>query len=1095
MTQKFSPSDFQFSRQPFSTQEKLIRALKENFSSSESVDGVNTKKLEELQKYARRFATEMGYVSNENPDKFDREHLLTYALFKLTNAQFWIMNQCPQLYQANELAINNFAKSFGVPKSSDSETLLDSIAAKFRIEDSSNIGEELTKRLLFVPKILTNFGLDKRDYDLLFDVDNLCSAIRKKCENTSFLDRVIEMLDLPSYTSEVKVQQILAKIIKEKDTINLLKSQNYELHEKVNSLKTKSLNNSPPKQVYFNFELEETRRKNLELSNANRNLENEIQSLKVKIIELENKASNTYQIRNNVNNAVDLLRKQLDNQRKEIEKDSQNTKDLLMTIQRQGQLIAQYDRLLGEKEQNNSPLMIGKLRKVQSTIVEDRVFDIIVDTIENAPPDLVDGILKIIKSGKLTKVDKLKKIILFFIDEVRKQRQSVGSIKSNKGECQRIITAMHSQLRFLENLVSCDEDIQLLFEQPDDAKKAIQDQVTRIEQFLKQNAKGFIEDANIFDTLQLNADPLELSKRLKSFLDKFPKLSTPEGEELFVMLRMSLAANGILRRFAITTRNQTEKQMNDIHMLNNELDKARADRERRTGYMLQQINEEVARREKAEYNLNKIRLMMKSNNGKNTPQIMEMLERTSDIPTDSDEYRQSLEKQLSQALSELSKAKAEIEAKESPIKDARLQEDLQSQVEKQMQEINRLMKTIDSLHNDIDHLKEELASSQVKTDKLTKELNNTREKYQTRIRQMKADFNDKISKETEYNTRSEKQKIEQLKETIQKMRANRQNLKAVIGEKESKISMLEASIKQLTDDIQNQKNSYEKLDALLKETQTKQMSSEFQCKMLQQKTKNLEERAEKQLALHRMTSETETSAQIDTIRTELSEKHQNFLTQIFSVMRSFFNTSRSIDDDNVIEMLKNVKATIKELHSKKSSLNKQIKEVKLIFGLDDKDDLITYAAKLKKIEDENIQSLKKSSSRSTHIVRDWEDWARSLYELFIPRAISTATMNTVKDQIESTIKSASNARKKIEDVIIQRKFILSNELNQKDLQNISKLDLLVDFLIRQLPYQSGFGSSASPRHTSNDIFPPPQSRREQRKLSADLSEGYSDEDY
>lgn len=929
---KQSQNDFSRTKlQLTQTSQKLIELLNKAFSGSELSPGLNFKVLQSLMKYTNRLASDISFDPNKmDPENLDHEQLLAYSLYLIANTQASIINQNPKISTTNLLAISNLAKAFGVPVTDDSDSLLTSISLKFKIDDPYRIGDELTERLLCVPRIITYFGLDKKDPQLLFDPDNLCEVIQKKCEDSSFLDRIISLLDLPPQSTESSVIKFLTKKLSledQKQEIEVLKKQNDELRNKLNERKARSLLDSPRKQdqIDYNLELEYTKKKNTELQEYSSKLETELQSLKKKVAELEKETKNPLQNLRELRNTNKLLENQIESQSNEIQEIMKNRKDLLLLIRKQSQILSQYDRVISSKPSPQTPPTVRNLRSIQSPPVDDKIFDVIADAIENAPPDVVDGVLKITKSAKYTKTEKVKKIILFFINEIRKQRQSVTVDKVNKGECERLVTAMHSQLRFLENLVSCDDDINLLFEEPDEARKAIQEQVIRIEQFLKQNARGFVEDANIFDSLQLNANPLELSKRLQSFLDRYPTIRTPEGDELFVMLRMSLAANGILRRFAITTRNQAEKQMSDIRGLTNELEKIRAERERSTGYMLQQINEEAGRREAAEQNLRQVKLLLKSSSGKlnNNQTLCDFIDKISIENADADEYQLNLEQQLSQALQELSKAQAQIEAsKDVPIQDESLHEELQQQIEKQLNEIDQLMEKINALTDQIDKLNQQLASSQFKNDKLSKELSELKDKYNAKIKQLKKDMNEKMAQEAASINKTENEKCEMLKQTIDKMKESRKVLKASLAEKE-------ALIKKLNEDLEIQKDSYARLDELLRLTQKNQMSTQYEYKLLQKKVQLLEEKNEEN-SFNNEYDDDDNNA--EAIIARMKEKHQEFLSQIYSIMAKYFDESILINDNAVIKMLMAVKAKIKELKSKNSTVLKELNQIRIKYG-------------------------------------------------------------------------------------------------------------------------------------------------------------------
>lgn len=842
---KYQSGDLKlFVPKPVTTSEKLTNLLKSEFSSQQQSRSIDIKSLQNLEKYAKRLASELSFnPAKINFDQLSKEHLLTYALLLISDAKSYIINESPNLYQTNQLSISIIARSFGVPQSDDTETLLSSIGSKFKIYDSNSIGDELAERLLCVPKIVAYFGLDKKDPNILFNPDKLCDSIRRKCENNTFFDRIVANLGLPADATESQVMKSIARLMQfrnQPEQIQFLKMQNQELRDKFTSIKKLTQNskesiNSPTSISPQNS----SRFSNSDLEGKVDDLEILVQNLKKQNAELKKQLRDPMQYAEKYKQANKQLEKQLESQIAEIADITLNRKNLITVIKKQSQLITEYEKSLSEKDSNQLASQILKLRQIQAPPVDDHIFEVILDSIENAPPDIVDGVLKINKNASLNRIDKVKKIVAFFIDEIRKERQSVGIGKSSQGECERLITAMHSQLRFLENLVSCDDDIHLLFEEADEARTAIQEQVVNIESFLNQHAKGFVEDANIFDTLQLNVNPLELSKRIQSFLDRYPTIRTPEGDELFVMLRMSLAANGILRRFAITTRNQAEKQTHDLRALTKRLEKARIEREKRNAYSQQIINNEIERREIAENNLQKVKRLIQSSNGKlnDNPQLIEFIDQRISESTTENEYQKSIERQLSQALQELSKAQQYIdESKEiTAAQEANLNEEYQQEIERRNTVIETSVVKINSLEKEVDSLNEKLAFFQVLNDKLNKELSDITEKHNQTVKQIKAELHEKYTKENDDNLLIEAQKSDLQQQRVDKMLTTIKEMKSTIAEKD-------AVIEKLNKHLAKQKASNKKLDQLLRETQKKQISTEYEFKILQQRVQELEDK-------------------------------------------------------------------------------------------------------------------------------------------------------------------------------------------------------------------------------------------------------------
>ncbi|OHT01292.1 hypothetical protein TRFO_31922 [Tritrichomonas foetus] len=1065
-----------------STSEKVLKLLREHFTGLSGPEDASKKALDSLTKYINRLAFEKGISLTNSPEKFNRDDLLIYSLLTLTKAQANILDENPQIQKTNQLAIANFAASFGVPFADDSETLLQSIAYKFDIEDQDKIGEEIANRLLCMPKLLSNFGLDKHDPNLLFNPDNLTSSIRRKCEDTSFLDRLNSFLDLPKETDENTILEYLSKKLQIEDqtgAIIQLKKQNRELKEKISELKVTiatSINNNINSNTQNNKTMEElTRSRNTEKEFMDRkatvlqiridNLEQECQKLKEKLEEQEKAPKAAIKEMQALNQANNALERQFAAQIEELKFGSDNRVDLINIIQKQSHLLYMYDQMVN----GQIPTSAERLRTITSPAVDDDIYSVICDAVENAPADIVDNVLKILKDHKLTRNEKVRHVIYFFIDANRKQKQITESKGSNNESYQRLVNAMHSQLHFLESLINCEDDIQFLFNDSDGAKKSMQHIASQIHNFLKNNAKGFVEDANIFDSLQLNTDPLQMNDHLMSFFDNYETIKTEEGEELFALLRQSFAANAILRRFAITTRNQCEKQSNDIKSLMAEFKRTQESRAFTISSLQHKYEEEANLRTKAESNVKKLKALIKANAlavqqarssaSSNTDVANEKLlyspilpkddtpTTTSATPTDKSATptAKTTSSPTPQANTNTTTTTSNNNANNSNYNNANPNNSTNN-VSNQVNEeaLKEKEEEIKKLTNEIEKLNNQSKSQETEIYKLKGQINDLVNKHEKRVNELSHSLNElqeniENHEKIQAELQMERKKNELIQQKCNKLQLKHQNNMDLVSDLNNKIKTLETIKTKLSENAKVEQGRSKQLDEQLRQAQSKILSNEFSEKLQEQKIKSLQKEIERErqsfesiISLHKTSSQSEINLAVDKVKEEMVKQRHEFLARIAGELNQYVDFSKPINEENITIILQQLKNDLKIFESQKNDYKRQLHDIRMAFGLTQHADIVSFANETtKKIEGttRQLQTLQKQIStlenspamKNKYVARDWEEWARGLY------------LSTVGDN-SSGVATNTAVRKGIEDAIMR----ISSNSNYPPTNNAQK---------------------------------------------------------
>lgn len=663
------------------------------------------------------------------------------------------------------------------------------------------------------------------------------------------------------------------------------------------------------------------------------------------------------------------------------------------------------------------------------------------EAIENAPSDIVDRILKILNNENYTNPEKVKKSIEYFIARIRKQQQM---IKSNVGNdsYQRLLNAFHSQLHFLENLVSFDDDVQFLFSDPDEAKQSLLHQAEQIKKFLDNEGKGFAEDANIFNSMALNVDPMKMDEQLQAFFDHYTEIKTIEGQELFVLLRQAFAVNSILRRFSLTLRNQVEKLSSYIRVMSSESKKLQELKNQTVTSLNDQLDTEYQQRAKVEQELKKLKSVIKANEA--------VIENQESIQNELDQTRIKLD----QSTRELQQAKKSL----SLVDDTQVK-----LLNKEIENLNAKLKTVKDQN---DKLKRELRGQK---DENERKCTNLKEKIA--LLQQTIDIQSKEINDFQ----NERRKTDNLKQKYNKLQLKRQDDADTLSELNEKIKQLESEKDRLSNENQAQNENIQQLQNQFRQSKSVLMAKEFDEKLHQQKLSSIQKEMERErekydaiISLQKTATLGEINLSIEKTREECKKQIINFMTKICNSMSPYYDFSNPITEDNILKSIQLMKVSLQQIQQQNVEFKLQLSQIRSVYGLQKHIDLVEFTKETIQKIDEMSQQTKQLQKQITALengpavknntaAREWEEWARSLYVTIAENPSAVTTTSAVKQGIEDAIEhSSGNSRtqRKLECLRLEKKLLMRYSTRNEILAQPQLIETELDS-IRPLIVQIG----------------------------------------
>lgn len=843
------------------------------------------------------------------------------------------------------------------------------------------------------------------------------------------------------------------------------------------------------------------------VKNENEELQNRIKLLQT--TQIPPKPEEDSQVTQKLMTMISELSVQYQTQADELSDGAKHRNELVKVIQQQEQLIHSLELKTEEAkhEQDNAQVLNTK------QISEDNIFRNLVDIVTESSSPVIDTVVQIAQSAIMVPEEKVSRIMHAFVDRIKelelKSQEVVIKQPEEDSTNKILITAMHNQLHFLEKLINSDENRHWMFDDTsDDAKQSLMEQAARLQSFLTEHTIGLIEDWSMFDLIDLNADPLTISNNIKAFLEQFADIRTKEGKLLLAILRQAIVAANVLRRFAFEARNQCALQVKEIKILHRELHSAQSEYasqlDNQVTMLHDQLDEEIEKREQAEDTIQNITNYLKSAAEKSaTPEILDCIDQFQYQydAIDEDTYKESLEKQLSLALSDLTDTKAELsEIKEAASKEVTeifaesqgIKTDAESMIQSQTIELKQSKSRIDDLEKELENLETSLVQSQEKYQEATQEIEKTKQMHEEQMQnmveeleQLKDKMNYKLEKRTQLLLETEKERRQKLTLKIKQLRNELEDKDEEISDRERKIVNLQKIIENSQREQKRKSQSSVETESALQNTitilkgqvrelSTKLLSLEMDNKLLNSKIKAQESKAERDLAalesrysIKKFSQESEIQMKIDNFKSEVEQQKQKFLMQICQEFKDFVDFSKPLNEQYIFQMLQSVKSHIRSKSIIQESPNKIMKELQQILQAQSIHDIPQIVNQLL----DDLQDAKEAVERTKKEMKqedsgNWENWARRLYISVTDGSPGILTIPALKLVLEEAIYVSAGHReiqRRIESLREQKKFLLSGYMNIRsgNINRISPIIIAVSSIFRMQKFSGHMPSDLS----------------------------------
>ena len=1092
---------------------------------------------EELRELKREVKSAVTFSAHQNLADLSDDRLAIVGLLKIVNAQEKFIAKW------EKHTLDRLSSVFGIACSPDLGETLTNFANEFGISDADNIGLGLRKRFKrltrVIPTIADEFGL-KGDYDEN-SVENLCDSIRKKfgreVNSLAFVNRIAAVLRLPEDSTEDEIVAHLQSIQEDatgaEDEAEELKGTIWGLKKQLKKMKNDTSNDEKTKKS-----LEKLKKANARLEDRLNEVETEKKELEEKCRILEAKVDTCVQEKAEVEERMitlrsqamktdpgmkdlekimllaEQLKRQFENQSEELMDEARSRKQLVEIVGKQTALSKLYEeeirKLTRELSNARQTIQIDSeqraLQSQSSSFQEEDMRALLMDIAAYAPPKLGELLNACMNEHRdadlLLLVEKMFEVV---INEAKSDDENELLAQKTKAEerSQRLMEVLDGELKFMEKLVESEEQRKTLI--PGDhqnSRDVLMMEAVRLHKFMEEFCSGIIEDHSVFKVLKINQDPMELRTELQNFLDRYKTIETSEGEELFLLLRQAFVVIAVLMSFANEARNQCSVQMKEIRLLRQDLMSTRNNCEREIDDKVMELHEELdneaARREAAEAVVEKVTAILKDNVAKSgsIPEILTCIDTLEDFTgrgTSQAKYEKSLEKQLADALTELSQAQSDLsdlkeqastEISQMHERSEGIQEETKAVLDGKNAEIQDARLEIMTLRHSVKELKEELKMSQAENQAQSKKLSELKASYAKRNSEMQQEFlalkqkMEEVLEETEQDISArEKEKRKVLKEKLRKAKDKSQSLSSLLEEKEQKLksanslnSQLMAEKREKAQASRDMENEYQQsLSAMreqLRQATAKQMSAELENKVLNSRLKSMEEKSirnrsvlESQSSLNKFSFETELHSQTESMRDQFLDERNKFLIDITHNLASFWTPSTSGPLDEKV-VLKGVKATVemlKQAQREKTTLEKEQRDLKRILkcpkGVNPvevasqlSEHLRVASAKLERFNSE-MQSMPRLQSKTKieDTGKEWEEWARNLYYLVTDGLPNILPVSAIRASIEEAALASmgKDVSKKLESLRTQKQLLLRTSFPGKATQKITMRRLIL----------------------------------------------------
>ena len=195
---------------------------------------------------------------------------------------------------------------------------------------------------------------------------------------------------------------------------------------------------------------------------------------------------------------------------------------------------------IANKEEGEGVIKTRELNQImqEEGIDEEKISEALSEIIAENARDEASDLMLIARSDVKghQKVIRAVQLLMIKVNELSGQRDAHQDTIKNTVDKQpvidRLVKMLHEQLKFVER-IACTKDSAIT----EDIRSAMLSNAARTNKYLLDHCKGFVEDKSLFDSLGINADPLELSGTLEKVFSTYEQFETDEAQELLILLR------------------------------------------------------------------------------------------------------------------------------------------------------------------------------------------------------------------------------------------------------------------------------------------------------------------------------------------------------------------------------------------------------------------------------------------------------------------------------------------------------------------------------------------------------------------------------
>ena len=827
--------------------------------------------------------------------------------------------------------------------------------------------------------------------------------------------------------------------------------------------------------------------------NENSRLSQELESTRQTIVLSQQEETNTQ----NIKDTLTDVSEQVVSTAEELAAEAKQRNELVTVVHKQQQVIIELEKLLSEQiakreEEGDGVIKTRELDQImQEEGIDEETFTEALSEIntENAK-DEVNDLMLIARSDVKGREKAVRAVQLLTtkVNELTGQRDALQDSINNAVDKQpvidRLVKMLHEQLKFVER-IACTNDSAIT----DDIRNAMLSNAARTNKYLLDHCKGFVEDKSLFDSLGINADPLQLSEALERVFSTYEQFDTNEAQELLVLLRQAIAAALVLQRYSSEAQQQCERNAKEIGIVKNELKLFREEVERKdkeTEKRVQKKNQEVEQSKKdAENKISNIENILRANIS--NPEAAAPIERClteldngAEFEFAEEDYQESIQRELEEHKKALRETQQKLEEKENELNELK---------ETTTREINEIQgvsgeleaettSIIQSQTKELDHLREELHGCRTEFDSLRAEFENVKQNnaelhsalqqekkknaaldqaMRNEVNRVKDRAAAKLDKAMKMLATEQKQRIDKMS---QRLRAVQQELKQrnqevsekqeIIKKQEEQATQLSLSCSQMEEEIQqNVQGNEQKLQLLrqqLTEQQERVQALELEKKVTLNKLKSSEEKCtkekthfESQLAMYKFAAANQMQAKLDQAQTELQDKQYNFLKDVCNTFQEYVDFTVPITPPNVLQMLEQVSADSKKAKrdaEKANDCERQLNEIRNLLQAQKGtrttavvSDFVDTSNKQKERIEELENKLNEQVAGQDSTAAEWEEWGRKVYASSSDKAQMPHSSQQLRMALEEMIYAAGNGKSlanKIDILRAQKKLLNSS---------------------------------------------------------------------